>query len=227
MTRNPSKPAVISDNRSTPPGAPARTSNVSPFAADSARKSSGGKPELSAEAMPATGPRMVSGTNTSAPVIMGSAAPEAITDAIPSPTLNVQKEPVAQQPQNLDDLRNAVLSALADAGHRMLVSMLETGEWAVEGNEVVVKVSSSATVIDMSVGADAKRLAIATASGVLGRAIKLKVLPGGVAQAAPTRPQPASNGGGRARAEQDPIVRRLQEKFGAEIRTIIDQSEKK
>ena len=86
--------------------------------------------------------------------------------------------------------------------------------------------SSSATVIDMSVGADAKRLAIATASGVLGRAIKLKVLPGGVAQAAPTRPQPASNGGGRARAEQDPIVRRLQEKFGAEIRTIIDQSEK-
>ena len=53
--------------------------------------------------------------------------------------------------------------------------MLETGEWAVEGNELVIRVAASATVIDMSLGADAKRLAIATASGVLGRAVKLKV----------------------------------------------------
>ena len=35
------------------------------------------------------------------------------------------------------------------------------------------------------------------------------------------------NGGGRNRAEQDPIVRRIQEKFGAEIRTIIDYREKR
>jgi DNA polymerase III subunit gamma/tau len=109
----------------------------------------------------------------------------------------------------------------------MLVSMLETGEWAIEKSEVVVRVAASATVVDMSVGADAKRLAIAAASGVLGRPMKLKVLPGGTAQAAPVRPASASNGGGRARAEQDPIVRRMQEKFGAEIRTIIDQRDKK
>ena len=30
---------------------------------------------------------------------------------------------------------------------------------------------------------------------------------------------------GRSRAEQDPIVRRMKEKFGAEIRTIIDYKE--
>ena len=36
-----------------------------------------------------------------------------------------------------------------------------------------------------------------------------------------------ANGGGRNRAEQDPIVRRIQEKFGAEIRTIIDYREKR
>jgi DNA polymerase-3 subunit gamma/tau len=109
----------------------------------------------------------------------------------------------------------------------MLVSMLETGEWTVEGNEVVIKVSASATVIDMSLGADAKRLAIATASGAMGKAFKLKVLPGGTAQAPAPRAQASSNGGGRGRAEQDPIVRRMQEKFGAEIRTIIDQRDKK
>ncbi len=56
--------------------------------------------------------------------------------------------------------------------------MLEAGEWSVEGNEVVVKVSESQTVVDMSVGADARRLAIASASGVLGRAVKLKIVAG-------------------------------------------------
>jgi DNA polymerase-3 subunit gamma/tau len=225
-SRSPSKPAVISDTRSASPAAPARSNYVSPFAADSARKSSG-KPELSTEAVPASGPRIVASANSSAPVIMGSAAPEAMADPISDRTPEIRPEPVTPQRQGLDDVRNAVLNALGDAGHRVLVSMLETGEWAVEGNELVIKVSSSATVIDMSLGADAKRLAIAAASGVLGRAIKLKVLPGGTAQAAPARSQAASNGGGSARAEQDPIVRRLQEKFGAEIRTIIDQREKK
>ena len=72
-------------------------------------------------------------------------------------------------------MRNAVLNALADAGHRILVSMLDVGEWQVAGNELIIKLAASAAVIDMSLGADAKRLAIATASGVLGRAVKLKV----------------------------------------------------
>jgi hypothetical protein len=39
--------------------------------------------------------------------------------------------------------------------------------------------------------------------------------------------RPPSNRGGRSRAEQDPIVRRMKEKFGAEIRTIIDYKEKR
>ena len=37
----------------------------------------------------------------------------------------------------------------------------------------------------------------------------------GTASTATSRP--SSNGGGRSRAEQDPIVRRMKEKFGAEI----------
>jgi hypothetical protein len=68
-------------------------------------------------------------------------------------------------------------------------------------------------------------LAIATASRVLGRPAKLKVVSGAVAEAATRRM--ASNGGGRSRAEQDPVVRHMREKFGAEIRTIIDYREKR
>ncbi len=218
------RPAIVPENRGTP--AQARGNFVSPFAADSARKT---KPEMSSEAAPAIGPRIV--TNASAePVILGTAVLDPAEEVAASTAPVQQSEPpVSTEPasSSLDSVRNAVLNALGDAGHRMLVSMLETGEWSIEGSELVIKVAASATVIDMSVGADARRLAIATASGAMGRAVKLKVLPGGTAQAAPARTAASGNGGGRARAEQDPIVQRMRQKFGAEIRTIIDQREKK
>jgi hypothetical protein len=102
----------------------------------------------------------------------------------------------------------------------MLASMLETGEWRVEGNDLVIKVAASPTMIEMSVGADARRIATATASGILGRPVRLKVSPGGTVQA--VVPPKASSNGGRGRAEQDPVVQRMKQKFGAEIRTIID-----
>jgi hypothetical protein len=109
--------------------------------------------------------------------------------------------------------------------------MLSAGEWSVQGNELVIKIAESQTVIDMSLGPDARRLAIASASGVLGRAVKLRVVPG--ATVAPQEnkrngdaPRP-SGPGGRGRAEQDPVVRRMQEKFNAEIRTVIDYKEKR
>ena len=218
-----SRPSVISEARASS-AAPARGNFVSPFAADSARKSSS-KSELSAESGPAAGPRNVANMGAPAPVIMGSAVPE--HEDRPGSAVALQESAPEVTPPSVDRVRNAVLNALGEAGQPMLVSMLEIGEWAVEGSDVVVRLAVSATVIDMSVSADSKRLAIAAASGVIGRPVKLKVLPGGTAQAAPARPASASNGSGRGRAEQDPIVRRMQEKFGAEIRTIIDQRDKK
>jgi DNA polymerase III subunit gamma/tau len=221
-SRPAAKPSLVPESRSAASGSPTRAV-VSPFAADSARKSVS-KPELSAEA--------ASSTSRPAPVIMGSAAPSASRESSPQPApepkviAEVPQQPATPQTAaDLDSLRNAVLNALSDAGQRMLVSMLETGEWAIEGNEIVVKAASTAVVIDMSFSADAKRIATAAASGAMGGAAKIKVLPGGTAQSAPAR-KSANNGGGRARAEDDPIVRRMQEKFGAEIRTIIDRRDK-
>ena len=48
------------------------------------------------------------------------------------------------------------------------------------------------------------------------------VAAGGTAQAASPVRRPSANGTARNRAEQDPVVRSIQEKFGAEIRTVID-----
>jgi len=217
------KPSVVPDiKRPDPmPLARATSTNVSPFAADSARKS-GSKPELSVENVPLSGSQAAAGV-APASVVMGSAAPAAVMRQAPEISLEPQRA-LAEQPV---EFREAVLNALSNANQRILVNMLETAEWKLEGNEVVIKVASSATVIEMSLGPDAKRLMVATASGALGRPVKLRVVPGGVAQAV-ARPASASgNGGARGRAEQDPVVQRMKEKFGAEIRTIIDYKEKR
>ncbi|MDP9099745.1 MAG: hypothetical protein M3N48_12260, partial [Verrucomicrobiota bacterium] len=232
-SRAPGKPAMVPDTRKPETAAPPRSNFVSPFAADSARKG-GTKPQLSSEPA-ALGVRTASGGMSS--VIMGSTvvaeAPETIHEvsrpqAVPEPAGPVAVvAPAASAGADSENanLKMAVVDALSNAGHRMLASMLEAGEWAIEGNELVIKVASSVAVIDMSLGAEARKLAIATAGGALGRPVKLRVISGEVKETA-TRKSAISNGGGRGRAEQDPVVRRMKEKFGAEIRTIIDYQKK-
>ena len=211
------RPVAVPETKKPEASVAARSNQVSPFAADSARKS-GSKPQLLSEDNPAASAPAFAASKPMASVIMGAAAPAEAREVV--------RAPEAASAAQLDSLREPVLNALTAGGHQMLVSMLEGGEWRVEGNELVIKVSASATVIDMTFGADARRLAIATASGAAGRALKLKVIPGSGGTGAVTN-RPSSNGGGRSRAEQDPIVRRMKEKFGAEIRTIIDYKDKR
>jgi DNA polymerase-3 subunit gamma/tau len=216
------RPMVVPEQKKTESPVTARANPVSPFAADSARKSSG-KPQLLADDGSVGMPATAAGKAT-AKVIMGAAVAEAAPELAAGPERISEERPADDSPH--DALRDSVLNALAAGGHQMLVSMLDGGKWQVDGNELVITVASSATVIDMTLGADARRLAIATASGVAGRALKLKVISGNGANGT-TSGRPSSNGGGRSRAEQDPIVRRMKEKFGAEIRTIIDYKERR
>jgi DNA polymerase III subunit gamma/tau len=235
-----------------------RPNPVSPFAADSARKG-GPRQEFpsnstsdSSRDVSRDSSRPTGAANAPARVIMGAAAladPEEIAaapiqaDANADPNPEPEEQPRLQGPQSLqpaatggvapiERLQGTVLQTLMDGNQRILASMLQTAEWSVEANEVVIKVAESQTVVDMSLSPDARRLMIASASGVLGRAIKLKV----VAGATPSTAEKASGGGklggtdsgpgGRSRAEQDAVVRRMREKFGAEIRTVIDYKEK-
>jgi DNA polymerase-3 subunit gamma/tau len=228
--------AAPMEARRAEPLTPARSNSVSPFAADSARK---GNPKAEAsseiaafagESARATQP---SGGSSANVVIMGSAAPSVeqlhrepdARTAAPgelSPALRI----AAKSEVNADSLREAVLNALGN--QQMLISILETAEWSLNGNALTAKVAASSTMIEMSFPADARRIASAAASGLAGRPIKLLLDPGGAAQAtsAPRLSSLKSNGSARSRAEQDPIVQRMQEKFGAEIRTVIDYREK-
>jgi DNA polymerase-3 subunit gamma/tau len=238
-------------NESTPP---ARPNYVSPFAADSARKGSP-KQETSAEPGPASGPRIVAGAGAPTRVIMGAAAPASLRESDLDSRLDSQAEPQPATeiltPSAQDDaapvvsaviealpiegLKTAVLQAIGENNQRILASMLEAGEWSVQANELLIKVAESQTVVDMSLAADARRLVIASASGVLGRAVKLRIIPGATVMPQPGRTNgsalrgggSSADAGGRTRAEQDVVVRRLREKFGAEIRTVIDYKEKR
>src|SRR5437016_14636097 len=113
------KPAIVPDARKLEGSSVPRPGFVSPFAADSARKS---KTELSSEANAAarirSAPRIAG--SVAAPVVMGSAAPA----AAPQAALE-ESEEMSRQTAVSGILREAVLRALSDAGQQMLVSMIE------------------------------------------------------------------------------------------------------
>ena len=212
--------ASPTEARRNEPPTSARPNSVSPFAADSARK---GTPKAEAAA----------GTSGSSAnlVVMGSAAP-AVAEISPDPryeTAITVETGLAPSQATAESLRNAVLDALGD--QPMLVSLLENAEWTLNGNALIARAAASATMIEMSITSEARRVASAAASGLAGRPIKMQVEPGG-AQPSATAPRRASistatsNGSARIRAEQDPIVQRMKERFGAEIRTVIDYREK-
>ena len=223
--------ALPTEARRTEPPASARSNSVTPFAADSARK---GAPK--AESSGGTSAASATSANL---VIMGSAAP-AVEELSPAPdplpseraevkaNIKTEARAEARAEASAESLRDAVLNALAN--QQMLVSLLENAEWRLEGNALIAKVAASSTMIEMSFTNEARRIAGAAASGLAGRAIKMLVEPGGAPQGM-SAPRPASSksklsGSARSRAEQDPIVQRMQEKFGAEIRTVIDYREK-
>jgi len=235
--------ASPTEARRTEPLASARSNSVSPFAADSARKgtpkaeSSGDATAFAGEGARATHPTGGSSGNV---VIMGSAAPAVeelstapdpiasgatgVSPAQPGEGARLSANPRERgQEANAESLRDAVLRALGN--QPMLLSLLENAEWRLEGNALIAKAAASSTMIEMSFTADVRRIASAAASALAGRPIKMLLEPDGAPQAI-SAPRRASNGSARSRAEQDPIVQRMQEKFGAEIRTVIDYREK-
>lgn len=245
------RPSIVSNQPGAAPRTDqtARANYVSPFAADSARKGTPRQEDVAPAGSP-SGSRIMAQASQPEPVIMGSAAtlavpqrevslvaPPSFPDRIAEAMVveESRQQPQAMRsteasPEPVEKVRNAVLQALADGNQNFLASLLSGGEWSVQGAELIIKIAESQTVLDMSLGNDAKRLAIASASGAIGRALKLKVIAGATVASQPKRngtPSPSSGPGGRSRAEQDPIVRRMQEKFGAEIRTVIDHRDKR
>jgi DNA polymerase-3 subunit gamma/tau len=202
-------PSVTASSTAASLGAPKQQSPVSPFEADRARKGRSFDPEMSV-----------------APATAVQAQSSATATAI-----------AVEEPQATDDqgktedpgtILGHVLAELEKAGHKMLASTLESGSIALKGNELVVSIGQSAAVIDLMMSAEPKRLANAAASAATGRPLKVNVVSGVPSATNGTAAvvRPRNGASARSRAAEDPIVQRMREKFGAEIRTVIDHREK-
>ena len=184
-------------------------SKPTPFEADRARKS---------------GPKA-----ESAPVI-GSSAPAANAATMVGTATALAVAPdLAEEAHgelSAEQVRNVVLAALEDAGQELLAHNLEEGEWSLRGTEACVKVGMSQVMIDVALGAEPKRLIQAALAKAAGRPLRFKMVSGTPAPNTNAAPRPANGAGARSRAQADPLVQRMQEKFGGEIRTVIDHKER-
>jgi DNA polymerase-3 subunit gamma/tau len=178
-------------------------SQVSPLQADQARKSRSFDPEMST------------------------------ASAVPQPSVSPTAAALAEAPEPSDDAQKIlahVLNELEKSGsHATLVAMLENASVALRDNELAVTVARTSSFIGLAMTADAKQVANAAASAAAGRFLKVNVLSGGNGQSngSSTAPMPSRNGGGaRSRVAEEPVVQRMRDKFGAEVRTVIDHRDK-
>lgn len=213
-TASPSRPQTPTSS----PFSETRSSRPSPFEVDRARKS---REEMSSAPSisdplppkPQSVPEMTAVATTS-----GGSLAVAVQEA-PEPTASSDAE------LNIDAVRDAVLLEFQD--QKTLFGPLEDGEWGVEGIEVVVKTSLSPTLIDFAFTAELKRRAVGAVARIAGRPMKFRIASGG--SATPSNKPARSAAGGtsaRAKASQHPVVQKMIEKFGAEIRTIMDPDRK-
>ncbi len=198
-----SRPSSLAASSTGPgPGVPRQQTPVSPFEADRARKGRSFDPEMSST-----------------------------TGAVQAQTSATATAVAVEEPQATEDpgtILGHVLAELEKAGHKMLASTLESGSVTLKGNELIVSIAQSAAVIDLMMSAEPKRLANAAASAAMGRPAKVTVVSGVASptNGATTVVRPRNGASARSRAAEDPIVQRMREKFGAEIRTVIDHREK-
>ena len=195
------KPTAIRQ-QPTVPGSPANApahsseSRVSPFEADRARKTRSQDPEMSAAAAPQMQPQ-----------------PVAISDA--------------ESASDPGTILGRVIAAIEEAGHSSAAMILEKGSARIEGNELIVTVVEKQAMIKL-VFEQAMRVANSAATAAAGRMLKLNIVSGaaGNGNGNPVVVRPPNGSSVWNRATDDPVVQRMREKFGAEIRTVIDHRQK-
>ncbi len=228
---------LLSGEAAKPPGAPTRGGSSSlpssrPAASPSRSTSTHSSEAASSRTEPTTPFSKPSPfeSDRSRKSEMKSEAPSA-TSIATATAVAIEAEPAApnegEQGETVEALRDAVLSALENSGQQVLAHNLQQGEWSLRGVEVLVKVGLSPAMIDLALGEGPKRVIHNALSRAAGRPLRFKMEPGGAhftaAASAPRQSNGSSNGGSaRSRAQADPVVKRMQEVFGAEIRTVID-----
>ncbi|HWR15262.1 MAG TPA: DNA polymerase III subunit gamma/tau [Terriglobales bacterium] len=206
-TSSPSRPAPAPARSAEPAAAPPR--RPSPFESDVARRK--GEP-----------PR---GSMSTAPSIEGTSAIAVAPAPDPVPQPQAQLGEVS-----LPKIQTATLTAMEKAGQKIIAHWLELGEWKIEGSEVIIAVAAKQPMIDAALKGEAQRVLNQSATEAVGQNVRIKVVAGANGNgngAAIAKPIMSDGSDARSRAMKDPIVQKMKEKFGAEIRTVVDQRNKR
>jgi DNA polymerase III subunit gamma/tau len=156
---------------------------------------------------------------------------------VPSLSSNGERgEAVAEKPsvvQGLDlqasssldaeALQAAAVDALSKVKNQATpADALADAVWTVTNGEVQVQTELSKTMLSMVINSETEKLVKSALREAGAGALKLVLLPGVKAAAAPKKPRAAKSGSAQAKAMEHPIVQRAQTLFNAEIRTVID-----
>jgi DNA polymerase III subunit gamma/tau len=123
----------------------------------------------------------------------------------------------------VDELRQAVVQALADAGHQSAAHLLGSGSWTVDGANLRIEVAGMGKkMLSLTVNAAAEKV-IRQELQRLGGPSRFMVTPGsGAAQGSTTTAVAPVAGSIQQEALNHPLVQRAREIFKAEVRSVVD-----
>jgi DNA polymerase III subunit gamma/tau len=230
---------VAGQVRATAPSAP----RPSPFEADRGRKAMG--ESASAERNQESAARALSPAES-----VGRAAAEgkasysstgSATESKPPAAVGVA-EPIpeategalalaaaAEDAPSLDRIREAVSAALAGAGHETAANLIHQGKWTEQGNTIEVELAVRKTMLALTVNADAENIA-RKAMRAIGTTQKISFVPGengangtkGPGKEGPVPGTAIATGSAQSAAMENPLVKKTQELFNADIRSVLD-----
>jgi DNA polymerase III subunit gamma/tau len=144
------------------------------------------------------------------------------------PTAEATDGALALAPDGTPDLnriRDAVCAALEREGHGTAAAQLLTGKWSLEDSGIRVELPMRKAMLALTINPDAENICRKTIRA-LGATQKIAFVPSenGSAASAPKAPTPIA-GSAQSAALENPLVRKAQELFKAEIRSVLDLRE--
>jgi len=135
---------------------------------------------------------------------------------------------LASEPQgkiDLDHVAQTVCAALEREGHSTAAVLLSSGRWTDQGKTIQAEVAIKRVMLGLTFNTEAEKICKAAMQSI-GVTQKLSIIPGenlpGTGAAKPARPV---SGSIQAAALNDPLVKKAQELFDAEVRSVLDLRE--
>jgi len=137
--------------------------------------------------------------------------------------LALAPEGAAIEGPNLERIREAICAALDREGHSTAAAQVLSGNWTAAGNSIRVELPMRKTMLALTINAEAEAIC-RKAMKTIGATQKIAFVPSesGVTNGTAVKAPVPVAGSAQAAALENPLVRRAQELFKAEIRSVLD-----